>query len=110
MNTFSLTSWLFKKQMYYSQYLHSYVPVIRFGWQRSSRHQCNEYRYFCLVDCKKLLNRCFVVSFLMDQEMDCIVNQMMAVAEYLGWDASELKPVIIVKYSRMQFVCSPTSE
>jgi hypothetical protein len=27
------------------------------------------------------------------QEMDCIVNQMMAVAEYLGWDASELKPV-----------------
>lgn len=25
--------------------------------------------------------------------MDCIVNQMMAVAEYLGWDASELKPV-----------------
>lgn len=26
--------------------------------------------------------------------MDCIVNQMMAVAEYLGWDASELKPVI----------------
>ena len=27
------------------------------------------------------------------QEIDCIVNHMMTVAEYLGWDVSELKPV-----------------
>lgn len=33
------------------------------------------------------------MKFFFEQEMDCIVNQMMNVAEYLGWDVSELKPV-----------------
>ena len=32
-------------------------------------------------------------GFLDQEEMDSIIDQMMTVAEYMGWETNELRPV-----------------
>ena len=67
--------------------------------------------YFRISDCQKCKQITFFVFFFLPrdiksnnmqifsnfvfvfQEMDSIVDQMMTVAEYIGWETKELRPV-----------------
>lgn len=76
-----------------------YLSLLEAG-RPEDKLECKNYIY---LFCRKVLFLLFLVMFrlydtngdgvLDTNEMDCIVNQMMTVAEYLGWDVSELKPV-----------------
>lgn len=54
---------------------------------------CNFGAFSFVLDLERRLN-----TFSSLQEIDCIVNQMIQVADYLDWDVTELRPVSISWY------------